>query len=502
MQQIRWIDIGFLLTYLIGVVGLGCWLSRKSRNTEQYMVADRSLPAWAVGLSIFGSYISSISFLANPGKSFAGNWNFFVFSLATPIAALVAVLWFVPFYRRAGLVSAYQHLETRFGPWARSYAVFCYLLTQMARTGTIVYLLAKAAAPLLGQEIATIIVVTGVLMTVYTMLGGMEAVIWVGVVNSFVLLAGPLVCLATLLLAMPEGPSQIFRVAAEHDKFSLGSFGSSLSESTFWVVLAYGLVMNLGNFSVDQGYVQRYITARSDRAAAQSVWLGAILYVPVAALFFFIGTGLFALYTVRPELLPATLDATNHPDSVFPHFIVHQLPVGLSGLVIAAIFAAAMDPSLNSMATLTLYDVYKRYFRPQAGERESMRVLRLATLGWGALSTVVALAMMEVKSVLDVWWDLAGIFSGGLLGLFLLGLISRRAGNFAAITSVTLGVLVILWLTFSPSEHWPESLAPLRSPFHNLLVTVIGTLTVLVTGFLLARLPAKSDNACGKEMMG
>jgi SSS family solute:Na+ symporter len=204
------------------------------------------------------------------------------------------------------------------------------------------------------------------------------------------------------------------------------------------------------------------------------------------------GTGLFALYTVRPELLPPTLDATEYPDHVFPHFIVHQLPAGLAGLVIAAIFAAAMDPSLNSMATLTLCDVYKRYVRPQCDEQESMWVLRLATLGWGAISTAVAWAMIQVKSVLDVWWELAGIFSGGLLGLFLLGMFCRRAASRAAASGVVLGVLVILWLTFSTREWWPESLAMFRSPFHNLLVTVIGTLMVLATGGLLAAWPSKS----------
>jgi SSS family solute:Na+ symporter len=304
--------------------------------------------------------------------------------------------------------------------------------------------------------------------------------------------------LVALLMAMPEGPGQIVRVAADHDKFSLGSFGPSLAESTFWVVLAYGVTINLGNFAVDQGYVQRYITARSDRAASQSVCLGAVLYVPMAAVFFFMGTGLFALYAVRPELLPSTLDAAKAPDHVFPFFIVHQLPAGLAGLVIAAIFAAAMDPSLNSMATLTLCDVYQRYVRPVVGERESMWVLRLATLGWGAISTSVALAMIQAKNALDVWWERAGIFSGGLLGLFLLGLICRRAGSRSALGGVILGVLVILWLTISPRPLWPEWLSSFRSPFHNLLATVIGTLTVLIAGVVLSLWSTDDKSAAGR----
>jgi SSS family solute:Na+ symporter len=403
------------------------------------------------------------------------------------------VRYFVPFYRRSGEVSAYQHLETRFGSWARTYAVICYLLTQVTRTGMIIYLLALAVAPLTGWRVETTIILTGVLMTSYSVLGGIEAVIWVGVVHSIVLLAGPVICLVALLTQMPEGPGQIIRIAAQHDKFSLGSFSPDLAASTFWVVFIYGLTINIGNFGVDQGYVQRYITARSDGAAKRSVWLGALLYVPVAAVFFFIGTALFAFYQARPELMPLGFDADAPSDRVFPLFIVTRLPAGLAGLVIAGIFAAAMDPSLNSMATLTLRDLYQRYLRPAADERESLLVLRLSTLLWGVVGTLVAMALIQRKTVLDRWWELAGIFSGGVLGLFLLGLISRRAGNAAAATGVVLGILVILWMTLSPA--WTGQWAALRNPFHALMTTVVGTLTILLAGLLLSRLRASEERS-------
>ncbi|MBX3438951.1 MAG: sodium/solute symporter [Planctomycetaceae bacterium] len=508
MQQLRSIDIGILVAYLVCVVGLGTWLSRKSRNTEQYTVAGRSLPFWAIGLSIFGSYISSLSFLGNPGKAFDKNWNFFTFSLATPVAAIIAVLVFVPFYRRTGHVSAYAHLESRFGGWARSYGVICYLLVQMARTGSIIYLLALATEPLLGgwftaygwssnDVIVGIILMTGALMTIYTMLGGMEAVIWVGMVNSLILLLGPAICVIGLLMVMPDGPGQILRIGAEHDKFSMGSFGGSLAEQTFWVVLANGIVMNLVNFSVDQGYVQRYLTAKSDRAAGQSVLLGGLMYVPVAAVFFFIGTGLFAFYHSQPDLLPTSLDVAKHPDRVLPYFIVNELPAGLAGIVIAAVFAAAMDPSLNSMATLTYCDIYQRHFRPAAGERESMWVLRLSTLGWGAICTYVTYRMIEARNILDVWWELAGIFSGGLFGLFLLGLLVRRAGSGAAAIGVVCGVFTVLWVTFSNfkgGSYWPPALADYKSPLNGLLSSVVGTLTVLIVGGLVAQFSRRSPS--------
>ncbi len=488
------LDLALLLAYLGALTAFGCWFYRRQRTAERFMAAGRSLPGWAIGLSIFGSYVSSISFLANPGKAYGGNWNPFVFSLSLPLAAWAAGRWFVPFYRRLGEVSAYHHLEQRFGPWARTYAVVCYLLTQLARMGTILYLLALALVPLLGWDIRLVIALMGVLMTVSPLLGGTEAVVWVGVVQAVTLIMGALVCAVFPVLGMPEGPGQLFRIAAEHDKFSLGSFGPGLGEATFWVVLVYGLFINLQNFGIDQTYIQRTIAARSDRDAVRSVWVGALLYIPLSAVFFFTGTALFAFYAAQPGLLPEGVK----PDAVLPHFIRTQLPVGVGGLIVAAICAAALDSNLNCMATLTLKDLYQRYVRPGSPETASLRVLRGATLGFGLLGTLAALAMIEVQSALDAWWKLAGIFSGGMLGLFLLGLFARKAGSGAALAGVAAGVAVILWMTFSPA--WPAGWGLARSPFHDFLTIVFGTLAVLLVGFLAAlarprRLPPAAARA-------
>jgi SSS family solute:Na+ symporter len=484
LHRLPAIDLAVLLIYNVGVVAFGCWFVRRSRSSEHFMAAGRSLPGWAVGLSIFGSYVSSISFLANPGKSYADNWNPFVFALSLPLAAWISVKYFVPFYRKTGEVSAYHHLEHRFGAWARTYAVVCFLLIQLTRLGTILYLLALALQPLIGWDIKTLILVIGVLVIIYPMLGGTEGVIWTGVVQSVVLIVGPLVCIGVLLNNMPEGPSQIFRIAAERHKFSLGSFGASLSQPTVWVVFAYGMVTNLQNFGIDQAYVQRYITARSDRDAGRSVWMGALLYIPIGALFFFIGTALFAFYQAQPNLLLADTKA----DAVFPTFIRTQLPVGLTGLVLAAICAAAMDSNLNCCATLVHCDVYERYFRRAKSERESLGVLRLSTVVFGALSVIAAIAMINIKSALDVWWKYAGIFSGGMVGLFLLGLVSRRANNTGAMVGTAIGIVVVLWMTFSP--QLPSVPDWLRSPFHDLLIMVVGTLMILGVGWLVSCLTA------------
>jgi len=489
----RQFDLAVVVLYLAGTLGLGLWVSRRNRSPRDFMAAGGRIPTWAVGLSIFGTYVSSISFLALPGKAYASDWNAFVFSLSLPLAAWLAARHFVPFYRRSGELSAYEHLERRFGAWARTYAVLCYLLTQIARMGTIMYLLALALAPLLGWSLPALILLTSGLVITYTLFGGMEAVIWTDVMQSLVFIMGAVACVVILCFGMPAGPGQLFEIARAHDKFSLGGWSLDLGQPTFWVVLTYGVFINLQNFGIDQTFVQRYHTARSERAAARSVWTGALLYLPISAVFLFIGTGLFAFYTARPELLPAAVAAKG--DAVFPHFIVTQLPVGLTGLVIAAIFAAAqstLSSSMNCSATLVLCDVYKRYFRPDVTEADSLRVLRATTLIVGLLGTGAALAMMRIKTALDVWWDWAGILSGGMLGLFLLGLVSRHARNADAAVGVVAGVLVIVWMTLSTKAGWPEALAAFKSPFHGFLTIVFGTASILVLGLLLGRLRSRA----------
>jgi SSS family solute:Na+ symporter len=309
------------------------------------------------------------------------------------------------------------------------------------------------------------------------------AVVWIGVIQSAVLIAGTIICLAAVILKTSGGFEEIAKVGMAEGKLGLGSFGPNLTESTFWVVFFYGLVLNVGNFAVDQSYVQRYLTARDAWEAKKSVWLTALLYVPVAAIFFFIGTGLFVFYRQQPELLGSVTKG----DAVFPFFISSELPAGLAGLVVAAIFAASMDSNLNSMATLTYCDLYQRYLRPQSGEREAILVLRSATIAWGIACTGVGLAMISAESILDVWWQLAGIFWGGVLGLFLLGFISRRVTNRVAATAVVFGVLVILWATLSQTIYWPERLYALRNPLDSLLTIVVGTLVILGLGLTSAR---------------
>lgn len=473
-------DLLVLVVYLLAMIGLGVWFGLRKKGSQHYMAAGGKLPAWAVGLSLFGTFLSSNTFLGVPGKAFGGNWNAFVFSLSLPLAAWIAVRWFVPFFRRQGHISAFYHLEERFGTWARTYAVVAYLLTQLARVGSILFGVALGLQALLGWDMATLILAMGVIVTAYTLLGGIEAVIWTDVIQSVLLSLGAVLILVLALLDIPGGWGTVWQEAYPVGKFSLGSLGVDLTESTFWVVLFYGLFMNLNNFGMDQNYVQRYHTAQSEQAAKRSVWLGALLYVPISALFFLIGTVLYVWFAHQE---PAV--ALSGADQALPYFIVEAFPPGLAGLLIAALFAAAMssvDSSLNSSATIVLSDLYQRYVKPDPTEQQKMRVLFTATLVWGAMGTGIGLALIGTRSLLDAWWTLSGIFAGGVLGLFLLGMLARTAGKRSALLGVSIGLLVIGWMTFSP--QLPAEAVFLRSTLHTNLIIVVGTFVIFGVGWL------------------
>lgn len=512
MRNLPVIDLIVIAAYLLAMVLVGVYFSRKSKGSEQFTKAGGLIPGWAIGLSIYATFLSSNTFLGVPGKAFGSNWNAFVFSLSMPLAAWTAAKFFVPFYRSTGEVSAYTHLEHRFGPWARTYAVVCFLLTQLARMGSIFFGIALSLQALTGLPMVTVMVVMGLCIIIYTVMGGIEAVIWTEVVQGVIKTLGALLILYLVIKGMPGGIAKIVEVGQEHNKFSLGSFSPDLKQSTFWVILLYGFFINLNNFGMDQNYVQRYHAARSSKEASSSIWLCVWLYVPASLLFFVIGSCLYAYYDVHPELLmavkeqaarerlgleasatevaalAANLQPADYGDKVMPHFMVTSIPMGLVGLIVSAILSAAMSTissGMNASATVFTEDIYKRYFNRQATDKQKMRILYTGTIVFGLLGMGAGIAMIGAKSILDTWWELSGIFAAGMLGIFLLGIISKSTRNHQALTAAVIGVLVILWLSLSPML--PDEYGGLRNPFHKNLTIVIGTLTIFLTGTFLAR---------------
>lgn len=474
-MQLQPLDLIIFLVFTLGTVAFGSSFAWKNKSSSDYTKGGGNVPGFVVGMSIFATYVSSISFLALPGNAFSGNWNSYVFSLSIPLASILAAVYFVPFYRKISSVSAYSFLEARFGYWARAYAAICYLLTQIARIGSVLFLMALPLHSMLGWSIPMIIAVTGIGVSIYAVLGGIKAVLWTDAIQGTILIGGAIACAAVLLFSLPGGPSDFIQVGSQHDKFSLGSFGLGTDTTTFWVVLVYGIFINLQNYGIDQNYVQRYKSARSDRSARFSALFGGLLYVPVSLLFFVIGTLLFVYYQTQPGLLPEGVTG----DKVFPYFIVEGLPVGVSGLLVAAIFAAGMSTvstSINSAATVILTDFFQRG-KNEGNEKRNMKILYIssAIIGLGGMG--VSLAMMSVRSALDAWWSLAAIFSGGMLGLFLLGFITQKVKGAYALVGVVAGVIVIAWISFSG-----------QTIFHSYMTIVLGTLTIFILGMLLTAL--------------
>jgi SSS family solute:Na+ symporter len=335
------------------------------------------------------------------------------------------------------------------------------------------------------------------------MLGGIEAVIWTEVAQGFIKTIGALVVLGIVIMEMENGFSDIIRIGSVDEKFSLGSFNvTDFTTSTFWVVFLYGFFINLNNFGIDQNYVQRYHTAKNAKEAARGIWLCVYWYLPVSLVFFFIGTSLYAYFQQHPELIDAVkqqvaidkgmavtaLTPADYGDKVLPYFMVTKVPHGLLGLIIAAILSAAMSTissGMNSSATVFLKDIYQRFIDKDITPKKELLVLYLSTAVIGALAIITGIVMIGVKSILDLWWQLAGIFAGGMLGLFLLGMISRSAGNAVAKLATAIGILVIVWMTFS--ALLPDQYAGLRNPFHMNMVIVVGTLTIFLSGILISR---------------
>ena len=516
MNSLPIFDIAIIIVYLLAMVAIGFYFSKRNKNTEQFTKASGRIPGWAIGLSIYATFLSSNTFLGVPGKAFGSNWNAFVFSISMPLAAWVAAKYFVPFYRSTGEISAYTHLEKRFGPWARTYAVVCFLLTQFARMGSIFFGMALSLQALTGFSMQSIMIVMGICIIIYTVLGGMEAVIWTEVVQGIIKTLGALLILYLVIKEIPGGLSKMMEIAKADNKTSLGSFSPDFTTSTFWMVLLYGFFINLNNFGMDQNYIQRYHTATSEKQAAKSVWLCVAMYVPASLLFFIIGTALYSYYQVHPELIESvkmqvaaernltitsvseltsiasSLQPADYGDKVLPHFMVTKVPAGLVGLIVAAILSAAMSTissNMNASATVFTMDIYKKYFRPDINDKQQLFSLHMATIVFGLVGLCTGLAMIGAKSLLDIWWELSGIFAGGMLGLFLLGLISRKAKNAEAVTAVIIGIIVILWMTFSDRLSGEYSF--LKSPLHKNMIIVVGTLAIFLTGLLMTKLRAR-----------
>ena len=491
------IDIGILILYGCVLIGMGVYYTRKCRTAEQFMVAGRSIPAWAAGLAVMSAYTSSISYIATPGKAFDSNWNPIIFSLCILPVTWLVCKYAVPYYRKTQLISVYSFLEERIGAWGRVYAALAFVLYMIGRVAVILYLASLLVSTFVPWNIAVVIIVIGLITIVYTLLGGMEAVIWTDVMQSVIMIVGILFCAVSLSFHVFSGPEPLIQAAIDNNKFSFGSLKFTLAsqehlfDRTIWVMIIYGITEALRSLLADQNYVQKYCSVPTEREAKRSIWIAMLIYIPLTAVFLYIGTTLFAFYSQGDELVRAGI---TKGDQVFPYYIATRVPAGLKGLIIAAIVAAAMstvDSALNCSATVLLLDFHKRYFNPNIGERASMVFLRLGTVVWGLLGTGAALLMIRAKSILDVWWQLSGIFGGALLGLFLLAFMRVRLRLWQGLVSIAVSIAVISWGTFA--RDLPASWQWAQCNLDRIIVGATGTGALMVVACLFGLMNRNRD---------
>jgi SSS family solute:Na+ symporter len=484
---LHFLDYAVILISIIGSLGFGFYFARRQTSTNAYFAADRSIPSWAVGISILATLISSVTFLAYPGEGFKSNWILLVQGIMV-VVVLLCIVWFVvPLYRKVIGISAYEYFEKRFGFFARIYSSLAFTLAHFAKMGTVFFLLALAITSMTGINAFTVIWVVGISIILITLIGGIEAVIWLDVIQGFMLIGGGLLCLGLILFIPPGGPAAVIHTAMKYHKIGFGPYDWDFTKLTFIVLVFNGIFYGIQKYATDQTIVQRYLTARTDKGAIKAALIGVVLSLPVWALFMFIGTGLFSFYKLSGHVLPPHIN----PDAVFPYFIMTQLPAGVTGLVISALIAASistLDSDLNSLAAIGVEDYYRR-MRPSSSDRQRLRVGRIIVVIAGLLSLVIAsfYVVAGTKGVLGVVFALYAIFSGGIAGIFLLGLFSKRANRQGLHIAIGVCILFTAYAVLTSTKIDDKvilNLGDWNFHQHKYMLGVYTHLIILVVGYL------------------
>jgi SSS family solute:Na+ symporter len=482
VEHARWLDLIVVVVYLTAMALLGVRFSRRQTSTASFFTAKRSLPSWAMGMSMLATLISSVTFVAYPGSSYAKDW-----SLLVPGFLVIAILPFVgkviiPFYREAIGMSAYEYIEKRFGKPARLYASSAFSLAHFSKMGFVLYLMALTISSMTGWSIIAVTIAVAVVMIFYTVIGGIEAVVWTDVIQGFVMWAGIAVALGYLLFLPPGGPSAVFQAASSAGKFSFGDMRWDLSKPTIPVAILYGFFWYLQRYVADQTMVQRYLLAKSDQGAFKGVSLGASLTVPVWALFMLIGSSVWAFFRLTGETVPATITKS---DQMFPYFLSAHLPPGMLGLLLAALTGAAMTmlaSDLNSMAMVAVEDFYRR-LRPNAGDEQRLRAAKRIIIVVGLLNIATALLLAQTKgSALSMWFMVSAIASGGLAGLFFLAFLIRGASHGSAFAGIGCSLAFTVWAVLTKGAKPIIDAGALNYPFDELTIGAFGNIILFLTG--------------------
>ena len=465
------IDMMVIGLYFLILALMGYFFSKRQKSTDDYFKGGGRIPWWAAGLSIFGTALSAITFMAVPAKTFATDWSYFMLNMTIFLVAPVIVFWFIPFYRKLNVTTAYEFLESRFNLTIRLIGSLSFILYQIGRMGVVMFLPSIALNVVTGIDIFVCIALMGVVSMIYTIYGGIEAVIWTDVVQVMVLLGGAILSLVLMISSIDGGISGILEMAKTNDKFNIIDLDFSLKRPTVWVMLLGGVFANITTYSSDQTMVQRYLTTKTQKEAQKSVWTNAVLTIPATLLFFFVGTALFAFFKNYPIKLNPTFE---NNDAIFPWYIVSELPTGVSGLLIAAIFAAAMSSlssSMNSAATSYATDIHFRF--GWSKNVNELKLARRATFTIGVVGTLFAfmMATMDIKSLWDEFQKVLGLIIGSLGGVFLLGVFTKKVNS----TGVLIGIVVSIII---------QVYVGITEPVHILVYSATGVISCFLIGCL------------------
>ena len=443
-----WINYTVLFMYLIGMLLVGYYFMKKSSGgTDDFFQGGQRIPWWAAGISIFATALSSITFLSIPAKSYATDWRMLIFNLTIILVAPMVIRYYLPFFRKLKVASAYQYLEERFNRPVRFFASAMFCLFMITRIAIVMFLPSLALHAVTGINVYFCILMMGLITIAYCTMGGVEAVIWADVIQGFVLVFGALFALVFMIAGTEGGLGGFINIASDAGKFHTFDFDFNWAQPVFWVALLGGFANQLITYTSDQSVIQRYITTKDQKSAARGIWLNGILCVPVSLLFFLIGAGLFTFYKSHPGQLDMSIQ---NQDSIFPHFMVTALPVGLAGLLIAAVFSAAMSTlsaNINSVSTAVTEDFFQQ-IRRNLTEKTRMRIARISGVLVGLIGTgfALGLATWDIKSLWDQFNVYLGLLTSGLGGLFLMGIFTKRINGTAAMTGLLVSIVLLLVL--------------------------------------------------------
>ena len=489
MNQLHFIDYAIIIVVLAITLYLGFRFANKQNSTQTFFLAKGNFPSWALGLSLLSTLISSVTFLGYPAQGFTSNWILLVQGLMVPIV-LMGTIWFiVPLYRKVIGLSTYEYFEKRFGAFARYYSSSSFIIRQFAGMGTVLFLIAVAIQKLTGINGYLILVGVGLILTLVNLKGGMQAVIWLDVFQGFMLFASGIICLTLLLMSIKGGIPAAMEIATANDRAGFGPYDIDFSRLTLIVMIINGSFYAIQKYGTDQTVVQRYLSAKSDKSAIRASIMGILLTVPVWTIFMFIGTALFVFYQQNP--LPAGTEAA----AVFPYYMMTQLPVGVVGFIVAALISAAicsLSADLNSLAAVGVEDYYKK-MKPTASDENYLSVSKWLIVVSGCISVLIGSLYLYAgnEGVLGVIFTIYAIFSGGIVGIFMLGIFSARANKQGVNIGIIVCVLFTAYAFLTSTEvglegHKMRLLDFGRYNFthHKLMLGVYSHLIVIVVGYI------------------